>query len=724
MAYTRQYTNGVGWENEPSTATPINASNLNQMDNAIQNVDAEAKRAVDEIIEGVNDLFLRVAGKQDELIFDETPTINSDKPVTSRGIKAYVDGKTEVDAELSNTSHKPVENRAVTRAIEAVKVPIATQELVGKVKPDGETIMIDPDGTIHAVSGTGVVRLPDVSGASAVIIGGTRNVVVKWSDPQDVIVGGETIATWKCTLLVRKLGSAPTGITDGTLLVTNNVRNQYSTYGYTDEDLNYGDTYYYRLFPISTDNIVTYGTSLNVTVARGVISQLPVPVSSLTYNGSEQTMQFTNYNTNELTASNISATNAGTYTALFTPKPGYEWWDTTTGAKSVTWSIAKRTITIPTVSGSYTYDGTSKSAVISAFDANDITQSGTASASAAGTYTVYFDLVDTDNTSWTDNTITQKFGTWSIGAERVAVPTVITTGYTYSGNSISVTIGTYDANQITVGGTTSATAAGSYTVRFTLASGNLEWTDGTTGVKSVVWTIAKLQLTKPTIASGTITYDGTSKSPTLENYNATYMTLSGQTSGTNAGIYTLDIDLIDTSDTEWSDGTTAQLSRMWTISKLSLTKASISTPPANQYTGSTIYCLLRNYNPNYMTTSGDTSAVNAGTYTAYISLNDTDNTEWSDGTTSDITGTWSISKAPGSITLSANSVTLENEIYSTFVSYSGATGTVTATSSDTSVCIVYDDIPNKISIEAAGDIDGTATITVSVAASQNYYAIT
>lgn len=204
MAYTRQYTNGVGWENEPSTATPINASNLNQMDNAIQDVDAEAKRAIDEIIEGVNDLFLRVAEKQDELIFDETPTINSDKPVTSRGIKAYVDGKTEVDAELSNTSHKPVENRAVTRAIEAVKVPIATPELVGKVKPDGETIMIDPDGTIHAVSGTGVVRLPDVSGASAVITEGTRNVVVKWSDPQDVVVGGETVATWKCTLLVRK----------------------------------------------------------------------------------------------------------------------------------------------------------------------------------------------------------------------------------------------------------------------------------------------------------------------------------------------------------------------------------------------------------------------------------------------------------------------------------------------------------------------------------------
>ena len=39
MSYTRQYTQGVGWENEPSTNTPISAENLNQMDNAILNID-------------------------------------------------------------------------------------------------------------------------------------------------------------------------------------------------------------------------------------------------------------------------------------------------------------------------------------------------------------------------------------------------------------------------------------------------------------------------------------------------------------------------------------------------------------------------------------------------------------------------------------------------------------------------------------------------------------
>lgn len=46
VTYNRQYVAGVGWINFPSTASPINETNLNQMDNAIKNVDAEAQRAI------------------------------------------------------------------------------------------------------------------------------------------------------------------------------------------------------------------------------------------------------------------------------------------------------------------------------------------------------------------------------------------------------------------------------------------------------------------------------------------------------------------------------------------------------------------------------------------------------------------------------------------------------------------------------------------------------
>lgn len=57
--YERQYTQGVGWENEPSVNTPISAENLNQMDMAIQDVDeaaAEAFAALEEEIQGAGSL--------------------------------------------------------------------------------------------------------------------------------------------------------------------------------------------------------------------------------------------------------------------------------------------------------------------------------------------------------------------------------------------------------------------------------------------------------------------------------------------------------------------------------------------------------------------------------------------------------------------------------------------------------------------------------------------
>lgn len=44
--YSRQYLSGVSWENLSSTATPLSASNLNQMDNAILRIDSEAFTAI------------------------------------------------------------------------------------------------------------------------------------------------------------------------------------------------------------------------------------------------------------------------------------------------------------------------------------------------------------------------------------------------------------------------------------------------------------------------------------------------------------------------------------------------------------------------------------------------------------------------------------------------------------------------------------------------------
>lgn len=86
MAYNRQYQAGVGWQNEPSVATPINATNLNQMDDAIIAVDTEAARAIGVHDDSIDDLYDRLEDKQDTLIFDDHPVLGSSKPVTSDGI--------------------------------------------------------------------------------------------------------------------------------------------------------------------------------------------------------------------------------------------------------------------------------------------------------------------------------------------------------------------------------------------------------------------------------------------------------------------------------------------------------------------------------------------------------------------------------------------------------------------------------------------------------------
>lgn len=54
-----------------------------------------------------------------------------------------------VDSELSETSENPVQNKIIKEAIENATPSIATSDEVGLVKPDGTTITIDENGTLH-----------------------------------------------------------------------------------------------------------------------------------------------------------------------------------------------------------------------------------------------------------------------------------------------------------------------------------------------------------------------------------------------------------------------------------------------------------------------------------------------------------------------------------------------------------------------------------------------
>ena len=150
-----------------------------------------------------------------------------------------------------------------------------------------------------------------------------------------------------------------------------------------------------------------------VTKLTSVINSVPTQNGTLAYTGSAQSPSWNGFDTEKLTiGGTTSATDAGTYTATFTPKEGYEWADGTTAAKSVTWSINRASLAVPSQSGSLTYTGTAQSPTWTNYDSAKMTIGGTASGTNATSYTATF--TPAANYQWADGTTTAKSVTWSI----------------------------------------------------------------------------------------------------------------------------------------------------------------------------------------------------------------------------------------------------------------------------------------------------------------------
>ena len=146
---------------------------------------------------------------------------------------------------------------------------------------------------------------------------------------------------------------------------------------------------------------------------------------------------------------------------------------------------------------------------------------------------------------------------------------------TYNGQAQSPSWNAYNPDALTLGGVTSGTNAGTYTVTFT-PKGQYKWADGTQTAKEVTWTINAATMTVPT-QKNSLTYTGSAQSPTWNNYDSEKMTLGGTTSGTNAGSY--NATFTPKTNYKWADGSTGAKTVAWSIAKaagsLSLNKTSI-----------------------------------------------------------------------------------------------------------------------------------------------------
>lgn len=165
---------------------------------------------------------------------------------------------------------------------------------------------------------------------------------------------------------------------------------------------------------VYTEGGVSAQASQAITVQKASFA-VPSQGSPLVYTGGQQSPDWTGYDSAEMTIGGTSAaTDAGDYQAIFSlkDKVGTQWADGTTEDKTVSWSIGRATVNVPTQSGSLTYNGSAQSPSWNGYDSSKMTMGGTTSGTNAGSYNATF--TPTSNYQWTDGTTTAKTVAWSI----------------------------------------------------------------------------------------------------------------------------------------------------------------------------------------------------------------------------------------------------------------------------------------------------------------------
>lgn len=322
----------------------------------------------------------------------------------------------------------------------------------------------------------------------------------------------------------------------------------------------------------------------------------------------------------------------------------------------------------------------------------------------------------------------------------VNVPTQSGT-LTYSGSAKTPTWNGYDATQLLIGGTTSATNAGTYTATFT-PQGNVTWSDGTSSPKSVTWTIAKatpvLTLSKTSISVGldsTTTFTVTSPSNgalsvTSSSTDVATVTISGTTAtvaGKGAGNATITV-----SQAAGANYNAASATCTVSVARAALNLSANISGAVTYNTTGTISISGNAGNGAITATSSDTNVIavtntstnsvtvkaisGTGNATITISVAATANYA-ADSTTCVVTA----SKATPTLTLSKTSGQVNKDETVTFTATSPSDGTLSVTSSNSNVATAT---VSGTTITVTGRGSGDATITVSQAATTNYTAKT
>ena len=247
---------------------------------------------------------------------------------------------------------------------------------------------------------------------------------------------------------------------------------------------------------------------------------------------------------------------------------------TKTAVQAIT--VERGTISVPTVSGSLTYNGQAQSPTLTGYDADKMVLSGDTSGTNAGSYTAV--VTPTAQYKWSDGSTEAKDIQWSIAKATPSItfdPTsvsldtsttsqVVAVGYTGDGvlsaqsNNSGVATVSLSGNMLTVDGVDT----GSTTITVSASEGT-----NYTAVSASLSVAVQFVITIPVVPSqkGTLTYNGEAQMAEWNDLNTEELTLVGASYQTNAGTYTMGFQ--PKPGYQWWDGTTETKNATWTIRK-------------------------------------------------------------------------------------------------------------------------------------------------------------
>lgn len=400
-------------------------------------------------------------------------------------------------------------------------------------------------------SGSGGLALAAVSNITTLVSSG--KVYVKWTDPDDLVVADSTLAAWGGTLLVRKAGSMPTSRRDGTIVLDSTTRNAYSGSYFCDSGLTDGTTYYYKFFPYTTTGTYTESTdnefsAIPTAQVAGISSWLVTGMSASSEAGNgKMTIKWTD----------PAATITSDGVTLAT------WASTTVVVKADSYATSK-----DDADAAYTLKVTTRNQ----YSSSALTVTGLTNG------TTYYISFFPETTDGGINTATSQRTTGV--ANRITISTTPSQSgtLTYNGNSQSPSWSNYSTTQLTLGGTTSGTNAGSYNATFTPKT-DYRWSDGSTTAKTVAWSIAK--------AAGSLTLSTSS------------VTLNASTTSTTVTV------------TRSGDGAITAESSDTTVATVSVSGTTLTIKSVNDTTGTATITVKVTAGTNYKAPSNKTIAVTA-----------------------------------------------------------------------------------------------------------------